>query len=226
METILRRTKVEVNKNLYIKDPFSSELGILIAKEGMLLIQDLGIEQFTFKKLAGKTGSTEAAIYRYFENKHMFLLYLSAWYWGWMEHNLVFGTATINDLHQKLGVAIRLLVEGPIFKQNEFLDPMQLRDIVINESIKGFLTKTVDSEHELGIFAEVYKFGERVTDIIRAINPNYKFPKILVSTIQQSSLLQSFNALHLPGMTDATLDDQSRYEFFHQLVMNTIKYEQ
>jgi AcrR family transcriptional regulator len=225
METILRRTKVEVNKNLYIKDPFSSDLGILIAKEGMSLILELGIEQFTFKKLAAKTGSTEAAIYRYFDNKHMLLLYLSAWYWGWMEHNLVFGTAAIIDPDQKLGIAIRLLVEGPIFKQNEYLNPLQLREIVINESIKGFLTKTVDSEHELGVFAEIYKFGERISEIIRSINPSYKFPKILVSTVLESSLLQSFNSQHLPGMTEASLDDQSRYEFFHQLVLNTIKYE-
>lgn len=225
METILRRTKVEVNKNLYLKEPFSSNLGILIAKEGMALILSIGIEQFTFKKLAAKTGSTEAAIYRYFDNKHRFLLYLSAWHWGWMEHNLVFGTAMLSDFHQKLEIAIRLLVEGPIFKQNEFLDPLQLRQIVINESIKGFLTKTVDSEHELGIFAEVYKYGERLGDIIRAINPTYKFPKILASTIIESSMLQSFNAVHLPGLADIGLDDQSRYRFFHELVLNTIKYE-
>lgn len=225
METILRRTKVEVNKNLYLKEPFSSDLGILIAREGMMLIREIGIEQFTFKKLASKTGSTEAAIYRYFDNKHMFLLYLSAWYWGWMEHNLVFGTAMLSDFHQKLNVAIRLLVEGPIFKQNEFLDPLELRQIVINESIKGFLTKTVDSEHELGIFAEVYKFGERIADIIQTINPTYKFPKILASTIIESSMLQSFNAVHLPGLTDGDVDVESRYEFFHELVQNTINYE-
>lgn len=225
METILRRTKVEVNKNLYLKEPFSSDLGILIVKDGMQLIQELGMEHFTFKKLAQKIGSTEAAIYRYFENKHKLLLYLSAWYWGWMEHNLVFGTANLLDSREKLGFAIRLMVEGPIFKQNEFLNPLQLRDIVVNESIKGFLTKTVDSEHENGIFAQVYKFGERISEVILEINPSYGFPKTLVSTVLESSLLQSFNSQHLPGMTEISFDSNSRYKFFHHLVINAITHE-
>jgi AcrR family transcriptional regulator len=225
METILRRTKVEVNKNLYLKEPFSSELGILIVKDGMQLIQELGLEHFTFKKLAQKIGSTEAAIYRYFENKHKLLLYLSAWYWGWMEHNLVYSNANQFDPLEKLGVAIRLMVEGPIFKQNEYLDPLQLRDIVVNESIKGFLTKTVDTEHENGIFAQVYKFGERISEIILEINPTYGFPKTLVSTVMESSLLQSFNSQHLPGMTEISFDSESRFKFFHHLVINAITHE-
>lgn len=225
METILKKTKVNVNKNLYLKEPFSSELGILIVKEGMKIIQELGMEHFTFKKLAQKIGSTEAAIYRYFENKHKLLLYLSAWYWGWMEHNLVFGTANLIDPLEKLGVAVRLMVEGPIFKENEYLDPLQLREIVINESLKGYLTKKVDLEHEKGIFAQLYMFGERTSEIITEINPAYSFPKTLVSTVMESSLLQSFHSQHLPGMTESTLDSIGRYRFFHNLIINAITYE-
>ncbi len=225
METILRKTKVTVNKNLYLKEPFSSELGILVVKDGLQLIQELGMENFNFKKLAQKIGSTEPAIYRYFENKHKLLLYLSAWYWGLMEHNLVFGTANLIDPLEKLGVAIRLMVDGPIFKENEFLDPVQLREIVINESLKGYLTKTVDLEHEIGIFGQLYKFGERISEIIMEINPAYGFPKTLVSTVMESSLLQSFHSQHLPGMTESSLDSFGRYQFFHHLVINTITYE-
>lgn len=222
METILRKTKINVNTRLYLKEPFSSDLGILIVKEGMKLIQELGMENFNFKKLAQKIGSTEPAVYRYFENKHKLLLYLSAWYWGWMELNLVYGTANLIDPLEKLEVSIRLMVEGPIFKQNEYLDPISLREIVINESIKGYLTKTVDVEHENGIFAQVYKFGERISEIILEINPTYDFPKTLVSTVMESSLLQSFNCQHLPGMTETSLDAIGRYKFFHQLVINAI----
>ncbi len=225
METILRKTKVNVNKNLYLKEPFSSELGILVVTNGMLLIQDLGMENFNFKKLSQKIGSTEPAIYRYFENKHKLLLYLTSWYWGFMEHNLVFGTANLIDPQEKLGIAIRLMVEGPIFKKNDYLDPLQLREIVVNESIKGYLTKTVDFEHENGIFAEVYKFGERISEIITEINPTYRFPKTLVSTVMESSLLQSFNSQHLPGMTETSLDSNSSYQFFQRLVINAITHE-
>ena len=222
MESILKKIRVEVNSNLFLKDPFSSELGVLIVQEGAHLIQELGMEHFTFKKLGAKIGSTEAAIYRYFENKHKLLLYLSAWYWSWLEHNLVFGTANQSDPVGRLSVAIRLLVEGPIYKQNDFLDPEILRSIVINESIKGFLTKEVDLEHESGIFSQVYKFGDRVSAIIGEINPDYLYPKTLVSTILESSLLQNFNSQHLPGMLDSGPDSKDRYQFFFQLVTKAI----
>jgi len=222
MESILKKIRVEVNSNLFLKDPFSSELGVLIVQEGAHLIQELGMEHFTFKKLGAKIGSTEAAIYRYFENKHKLLLYLSAWYWAWLEHNLVFGTANQSDPVGRLSVAIRLLVEGPIYKQNDFLDPEILRSIVINESIKGFLTKEVDLEHESGIFSQVYKFGDRVSAIIVEINPDYLYPKTLVSTILESSLLQNFNSQHLPGMLDSGPDSKDRYQFFFQLVTKAI----
>ena len=222
MESILKKMRVEVNSKLFLKDPFSSELGVLIVQEGSQLIQELGMEHFTFKKLGAKIGSTEAAIYRYFENKHKLLLYLSAWYWAWLEHNLVFGTANQADPVERLSIAIRLLVEGPIYKQNDFLDPEILRSIVINESIKGFLTKEVDLEHESGIFSQVYKFGDRISSIITELNPDYLYPKTLVSTILESSLLQSFNSQHLPGMLDAGPDSKDRYQFFYQLVTKAI----
>ncbi|WP_332910477.1 TetR/AcrR family transcriptional regulator [Algoriphagus boritolerans] len=189
--------RVEVNPNLYLKEPFSSEIGTLTVSEGTKMIQELGIEVFTFKKLAQQIGSTEAAIYRYFENKHMLLLYLNAWYWAWMEHNLVFANSNIKDPYERLAIAVRLMVDGPIYLENEFLNPKILRKLVINESIKGYLTKSVDVEHESGIFAQVYRFGERISLIIKEINPSYEFPKTLVSTVMESSLLQSFNSLHL-----------------------------
>jgi AcrR family transcriptional regulator len=222
MESILKKIRVEVNSKLFLKDPFSSELGVLIVQEGAHLIKELGMEHFTFKKLGAKIGSTEAAIYRYFENKHKLLLYLSAWYWAWLEHNLVFGTANQSDPVGRLSVAIRLLVEGPIYKQNDFLDPEILRSIVINESIKGFLTKEVDLEHESGIFSQVYKFGDRISSIITELNPDYLYPKTLVSTILESSLLQNFNSQHLPGMLDSCPDSKDRYQFFFQLVTKAI----
>jgi len=222
MESILKKMRVEVNSNLYLKEPFSSDLGSLIVSEGTKMIQDMGIEVFTFKKLAQQIGSTEAAIYRYFENKHMLLLYLSAWYWAWMEHNLVFATSNIKDPFERLSVAIKLIVDGPICLENEFLDPKLLRKLVINESIKGYLTKSVDAEHESGIFAQVYRFGERISAIIKEISPTYSFPKTLVFTVMESSLLQSFNSLHLPGMTEVRHDGTERFQFFHQLVLKAI----
>lgn len=222
MESLIKKIRVEVNSNLYFKDPFSSDLGALIVQEGALLVNEIGIELFTFKKLAQKIGSTEAAIYRYFENKHMLLLYLMAWYWAWMEHNLVFSTTNIEDPSARLKIGVRLLVDGPCFLENEFLDPKILRSLAIHESVKSYFTKSVDSEHDSGSFAERYSFGERLSKIILEINPLYQFPKMLVFTVMEASLLQSFNSLHLPEMIETNTRDAERYSFFHQLVFNAI----
>ena len=222
MENILKKIRVEINPNIYLKDPFSSELGKDIILKSVSMMQELGFEQFTFKKLSSKIDCTESAIYRYFENKHTFLLYLNAWYWAWMEHNYVYATANLIDPDERLSLAIRLMVDGPIYRQNDFLDPDLLRYIVVNESLKGYLTKEVDSEHESGIFSQVYRFSDRVTSLIREINPSYLFPKALVSTLMESSLMQSFNSQHLPGMIDSKPESNDRFTFFHQLVKKAI----
>lgn len=216
---------MEVHEHLYLKEPFSSELGTSIVQEGASLVRDLGMEHFTFKKLALHIGVTEAAVYRYFENKHMLLLYLTAWYWAWMEVNYVYSTANLDSSKERLSIAMKLMVNGPIFTKNIHINPLDLRKIVVNESLKGYLTKSVDIEHENGIFAQVYNFGERISNLIFEVNPAYPYPKTLAYTIMESSLLHAFNADHLPGMTEQSLDSENRLVFFEDLIVKAISNE-
>ena len=51
-----------MNPNLFVRDPETSELGKNIIKHGILMIHEIGFEDFTFKKLAQKIGTTEASI--------------------------------------------------------------------------------------------------------------------------------------------------------------------
>ena len=50
----------------FLRDPLHTELGTNIVAQSILMIDQLGFEQFTFKKLAQPIGSTEASIYRYY----------------------------------------------------------------------------------------------------------------------------------------------------------------
>ena len=102
MDTLLSNFKISVNPDIYLKDPESSELGRKIINYSIALIDELGFEQFTFKKLGIRITSNESSIYRYFENKHMLLLYLSSWYWTWVEYKIVINTHSINDSQEKL----------------------------------------------------------------------------------------------------------------------------
>ena len=111
MNSILANIKIQVNEKLYLKDPETSELGKKIIQQSILLIDDIGFENFTFKKLGNRIGSNESSLYRYFENKHKLMIYLSSWYWGWMEYRMVFSTTNIADPMEKLKRAITIVTE-------------------------------------------------------------------------------------------------------------------
>ena len=89
--------QVKMNEKLYIRNPELSDLGKKIIKHSILLIHKNGFELFTFRKLAESIGTTEASIYRYFENKHRLLIYLTAWYWNWLEYQINFQTNNIKN---------------------------------------------------------------------------------------------------------------------------------
>ena len=68
--------QIAIDSKFYSKNPESSDLGRRIVKHGIELIYQIGYEAFTFKKLGAIIQSNESSIYRYFESKHSFLIYL------------------------------------------------------------------------------------------------------------------------------------------------------
>jgi len=162
MQDLLRQIQIRVNDNIYMKDPETSELGKRIIQESIGMIDDMGLEHFTFRKLAEKLGTTESSVYRYFENKHKLLIYLISWYWGWLEYVLVFNTANINNPEEQLKKAIMVLTE-PIRDDDYFphINTGKLDKIVINESSKAYLTKDVDQEKKMGLFVSYDRLCHR-----------------------------------------------------------------
>lgn len=215
---------ISVNSELFLKNPESTELGRRIIREGMDLILSLGFEAFTFKKLSEKIGTSEGSIYRYFENKHMFLVYLTCWYWSWIEYMLVMVTMNVESNDQKLKNAIRLLTE-PIKNDGAFLyiDKQSLEQIIITESFKTYHTKNVDTENEKGYFTIYKRVVKRVSDIILKINPGFCYPHTLISTIIEGAHHQRYFALHLPSLTDLNGDSGDMASFYAHLVFKVIE---
>ena len=54
MDRLLANLKINIPTSVYIKDPESSDLGKRIIEHSICLIDEVGIEAFTFKKLGGK----------------------------------------------------------------------------------------------------------------------------------------------------------------------------
>lgn len=198
---------------LYIRDPELTELGRKIVVSGIKLIDELGFEKFNFKRLAQEIQSTEASIYRYFENKHRLLVYLASWYWTWLEYLIDYQTNNISDSKEKMQIAIRVLANASTYDPDfSHIDENALHRIVVAESSKAFLTKEVDGENELGLFQGYKNLANRFAEIIVEIAPDYPYPHALAVTSIESSRKQIFYALHLPTLTElkVTDDDSSQ----------------
>lgn len=223
MKYLLQDLKVRINDKIYIKDPESSALGKRIIEHSILMIQQIGFESFTFKKLGEKIGSNESSIYRYFENKHMLLLYLTCWYWGWIEYQLVFATNSIPDPKDKLRKAIEIITRS-IKEDSSFshINEVLLNKIVINEYSKSYLTKEVDKENKEGYFSIYKRLATRIKDMIIEVNGKYPYPASLASTVIEGALHQHFLKDHFLSLTDCN-EKVTPSKFFTDLVFDSIK---
>lgn len=226
MQDFLTNIQIKVNDNLFLKDPSSSELGKRIISGSIELMHGIGFELFTFKKLAKEINSTEASIYRYFENKNKVLLYLTIWFWGWTDSKLIFAITNIEDKELKLKKAIAIITED-VHEDRSFKDinERKLQKVVYDESAKAYINKLVVNENKNGVFANYKSVIQRVSEIITEINPDYPYPKMLVSTIIEGTHLQRFFVDHLPGLTSlkTTCDTDVVQQFFIDLTFKTIK---
>tara|TARA_Y100001935_G_C17273468_1_gene493295 strand:- start:173 stop:886 length:714 start_codon:yes stop_codon:yes gene_type:complete len=223
MERLLQTIKIAINEKIYVKDPESSDLGKRIIQKSILMIDKMGFEAFTFKKLGSEIGSNESSIYRYFENKHKLLVYLTSWYWGWVEYQLVFSTNSISNPEEKLKRAIEI-ISKPIEEDSHFshINEVVLNRIVVNESSKSFLTKEVDLENKEGYFVIYKRMVSRLAEMVQGVNPQYPYPKSLASTILEGVLHQNFLKEHFQSLTNCNANEAPT-DFFVDLAFKTLK---
>lgn len=217
------RIAIKINDNVYVKDPLSSDLGGNILRKSVELIEDLGFEKFTFKKLAVAIKSTEASIYRYFTNKHNLLAYLTMWYWSWSEYKVMMSTLNIEDPEVKLRRAIGVVTE----KVQEDLDihqidEVKLHRVVIMESSKVYFCKSVDEDNRQGFFRAYKDLVQTVANIVNEVNPSFKYPHMLVSTIIEAAHHQRFFADHLPRLTDVFDGEDAVTTFYTELALKSV----
>lgn len=223
MDQILSNIKIQVNEKLFVKNPETSVLGKKIIQESIILIDNIGFDDFTFKKLGEKLGSNESSIYRYFENKHKLLVYLSSWYWSWIEYRLVFATNNIADPFEKLRIAITIVTEKIEDDfDTDYINESILNTIVIQEFTKSLHTKEVDEENKQGYFLIYKRLINRIILMVNDVNPQYPFAKSLISSIVEGSLHQHFLMNHLVTITDCN-DQKKPTDFYLDLISTLLK---
>ena len=216
----------KVNEHIYLRDPESSELGKQIVKNAIDLIYELGFEHFTFKKLAAKMSTTEASIYRYFENKHRLLLYILNWYWSYMEFLVDFTIQNIQDPKEKLTKIINLLTQSlPESVGQLDYNKSYLNQIVLSESSKVYLIKEVKEINSFQVFKPYKDLCNKISEVMLSLNPSYDFSRSLSSTLIETAHSQQYFSKNLPRLTDVSNEKEEEFvfNFLSQLVFSALK---
>ena len=217
-------SQIKINEKLFLKNPEEHILGRKIINQGLLLINKLGYEHFTFKKLALEIQTTEAGIYRYFENKHKFLIYLISVYWHKIDLKV---QIVLNDSHDpelKLKSIIRLLVVN--FEHDEFILEKELHKLIIWEGAKTYHSRNVNNDNQNQLFKPYKDLCARISNVINELNSVYPYSHSLASSLIEIAHAQMYFREHLPSLTDfnETKKNEQLISFLETMLMGSIRY--
>lgn len=218
--------QIQLNEKLFLRDPSSSDVGRSIVKQGAIMIEKMGLEDFTFRKLATKLKTNESSVYRYFENKHRLLVYLVDWYWRWIEYLVVVHTNNIKEPKKKIDLILEILMlkmEGDLVGGPE-VDKQVLHQLVIKEASKSYLTNHVTEDNKMQLFKPYKDLCGRIAEIFLEINPKYKYARSLTSTVLEMAHYQYFFMHNLPRLTDfgQVKDEKEIINFLRHLIISSL----
>ena len=212
--------RVPIHTTLYLKDPRGTALGQRIVAQGTLMIDEVGIEEFTFRKLGKRIGSPEASIYRYFSSKHQLLVYLLNYFWEWMSVRIDLNTLNVRDARERLHIALRVLVD--VSHRNaalDLLDEDALHRIVLTEGPKGYHSKTVDAENDQGFFHAYKRLCEKLADLLTGVDPNFPYPRTVATMLLETANNALYFTDHLPRLSDIPTDDPDPVEATQRMLV-------
>lgn len=188
---------------LSLKDPESSELGRAILLEGLALMNELGLEGFTFKKLAARVGSTEVSLYKYFPNKQRLLQYYFQLYWLWLRQLTGRHAERANTPREALERVVEAICgvwpkDMPALQ----LDPHALRTLVIDEGMKSYLHKNVDEDNAQRLFMPYKELSAFMAEMLVDCRKDVPLPRSFATTVIEMAHSLPFAMEHLPSLTE------------------------
>lgn len=196
---------IDINDTIYIRNPLETTLGKKLICHSIMVMDEIGFEDFNFKKLAKHMSSTEASVYRYFENKYKLLSYLVAWYWDYMHFMILMDIRNISQPRERLHRIIETLVNSlNNTTAPEYIDQGKLHRIVVENASKVYHTKQVDSLKKVGFYTNLLKLVKTIAGVVREVDEGYKYPVALATNIVDMSLNNEYNIVHLHNLTDVS----------------------
>lgn len=227
MKQLMQHWRPQPGQAFFKKEPESSELGRRIVAEGLPLLYELGFEAFTFRKLAERLQTTEASVYRYFENKHHLLLYYMSMYWLWLEYHLTFGVQNLNDPRVRLHKALEMIsMPGKLHWGFDEFSFDRMQELVVAEWGRVYYTREIDAENQAGLFTDYIRFCQRLSEMIAEAAPEYPYPNSLVSATMNVLFVQRFYSGHFPSLSDLQENDQRITHFVKNMVFGALNFEE
>lgn len=203
--------RIAPNEALSLRDPQATDLGQRILAHAIAELDALGLEAFTFRKLAAKVGCTEASVYRYFSSKHQLLLYLVAYYWDWVHHLINTAVTRESDARRRLRAALQALTHPS--KPNPtvpYIDERLLHRVVLAEGTKAYHSKDIDDVNEKGVFLGYKSLAAGLAELILAVDADFPYPRALASSLFEMAHNHLYFAEHLPRLTDLNAGEGAR----------------
>ncbi len=217
---------LQMNEKLFLRDPEQSDLGRRIVRRGILLVDEIGFEETTFRKLAERLDTKEASIYRYFENKHRLLVYIVTLYWQWIDYQVLYETNNLTDPREKLErllpIILQRTTDTPAAPSD--IDLRALHNIVICEASKAYLTRHVSDDNREQLFKPYKDLCGRIAGLVLAFNPNYPYARSRASSLIETAHYQAFFMEHLPSLTDfgGEPNNDALLDFLRHLLFSSI----
>jgi AcrR family transcriptional regulator len=209
---------------LSLKDPESTDIGRALLCHGLDLILELGLEAFTFRKLAQRAGTTEVTVYKYFSNKQRLLQYYYQLYWLWLRQVGAQEVERSPEPREVLAHTVEMLCgvwSGPMPPLQ--LDPAGLRKLVIAEGMKSYLHKNVDDDNARRLFQPYKELSAFVASRLVACRADLPWPRSFATTVIEMAHSLPFLMEHLPSLTELS-SHRDLKQLAEHLMHRTITY--
>lgn len=209
---------------LSLKDPETSELGRSILAGGLDLMLELGLEAFTFRKLAQRVGTTEVTVYKYFANKQRLLQYFYQLYWLWLRQLCAAEVERHRESREVLSGIVEVLCGSwPHAMPDLQLPPGSLRQLVIAEGMKSYLHKNVDDDNARRLFQPYKELSAFVAARMVACRTDVPWPRSFATTVIEMAHSLPFLMEHLPSLTELS-NRKDLKQLAQHLLHRTITY--
>ena len=188
---------------LHLRNPEATDLGSSMLREGIGLMNEIGLEAFTFRKLAARIGCTEVSLYKYFPNKQRLLQYYFQLYWLWLRQVCGRQVELASDPKEALSSCMHVICGvWPERMPVPQLPPKALRQLLIEEGMKSYLHKNVDEDNARRLFLPYKELSAFLAERMVACRRDVPMPRSFATTILEMAHSLPFAMAHLPSLTE------------------------